>query len=132
MTMQKKLFDKKMIYMFLVDIISVTLFILFGFLVAETILPGIIAAYISPLSLFTTVFVLIYLAVYVARHNAIEFTPHSSRPILIACGYFFFIILCAIASFRFGIFYGTIVLVFATIFFFLSASLLKDMIHTNR
>lgn len=132
MTMQKDFFDKKMIYIFLIDIIGVTLLILFGFLIAETILPGIVAAYISPLLLFTIAFALIYIAVYMARHNAIDFAPRSPRPMLIAGGYIFFIILCAIASFRFGIFYGVIVLVFASMIFFLCASLLKDIIHTNQ
>lgn len=117
-------------YKIFVDILWMILLIASIYMTAETILPGIISAYISPLLLFSGIFFIFIALSFFARINNISFPQKKKNVIIFMCGISFFSMCVAIASFRFGIIACVLFTVFSAIILTLFYTILhKEILH---
>ncbi len=116
-------------YKILVDIFFVTLLIISGFIIAETILPGLISAYISPFLLFISIFLIIIVISFVARKQHIHTNITKSKKVLLALSILLFTIFISIASLNYGYFFGSIIIILSITTFILFYYIVKDILH---
>ena len=111
------IFKNPITYKVFVDILSLTLFFTFGFIIFETLLPGTISAFISPFTVFLAIFTLLIFIIFLAHKQNISFEKTKNNKILLNTYLIIFCACIALVSFRFGIFFMTISIFFcATIF----------------
>lgn len=115
----KKIYKNPLTYTITVDVLIALLFVAACFVISESILPGIVSAYISPVLLFGSVFILFVVIALIARTQDIFFSIKKKSTLLFVCGMLFFTALTAVASFRFGIALCTIFTIISAIVFIL-------------
>ncbi|MEA3323203.1 MAG: hypothetical protein U9Q12_03180 [Patescibacteria group bacterium] len=125
----KNIVKNPMTYKLLVDIFLLLLLVVLGFIFFETLLPGIITPYISPFTLFTTLFIFVgFISLVAHKLNASSpITTHKKIIGFIAA--IFFALLIGIAGFRYGFFFDSIIVIFSLVTFVLLHSLVRDMMH---
>jgi len=125
----KKILENPITYKLLIDVFVLTLIAMIIFITGETIIPGIISAYVSPITAFAIIFVLISIIAFITHKTHVSTKPTSQKKSLFILSIIFFIALISIASFRFDFFFGSIVVIFSIAILFLFNSLLRDIIH---
>ncbi len=125
----KNLIKNPITYKILVDIFFVTLLIISGFIIAETMLPGLISAYISPFLLFISIFLIIISISFVARKQHIHTNITKSKKVLLALSILLFTIFISIASLNYGYFFGSIIIILSITTFILFYYIVKDILH---
>ena len=118
-------------YKILTDIFLLVLLVTGGFIISETILPGILSAYISPFTLFVIVFFIMNIISFIAHKQGAYAPITKSKNILLNLSLPLFIILISITSIGYGYFFGSIIIFFSIMTFFLLNTLLHDILHTN-
>ena len=116
---------------FFIDIITVCLFIVACALIGETILPGIIYRYVSPVTLYGLLFALCIFTIFLTRAQNLSFTPQKNISIFTILGFSFFIGLTAIACIRYGTFLTGIMIFLMSIFFWLAHKLYRDELYRS-
>ncbi len=127
----KKLIKNPITYKILSDIFLILLSIIIFFLISETILPGLISFYISPLTLFFYAFSIILLISLTAQKQNI-YTPiikQKKRTRMIVS--FLFIIFVLIAGSKYSYLFDIIIVLFSIIIFFLINTLFLEILHTK-
>ncbi len=127
----KSLFDYKMTYLFLADILAVMICAIFAFLMSETILPNTVSGYISPFYLCIGLYALIYVITYIAKKHDITFhVIHTPRKTYIIEALLFLFIV-GTACFRFGIIMGPIITITAFAIYAVLRSIYCDTITSS-
>lgn len=126
--MIKNIIKIPFIYSVLVDILIITLVIVSGFILSETVLPGIVSIYISPFILFGCMIVIALLTAFVARIQHIYFPIKNKSMPMIISGTLIFSIFVAIASYRFGYILCAIFTIFSMITFILLYNTFREKI----
>jgi len=125
----KYIFKSPLLYKILVDIFLLFIIAVVFLLVLETVIPGIITMYVSPLTLFSILFIFIWLIAKLS--HGIPSTAHitSHSKIMLILTTLFFALLIGIAGFRYDFFFGGIVVIFSITIFMLLHHLVKDMLR---
>ncbi len=116
---------------FFIDIISVCLFVIACALIGETILPGIIYRYISPVTVYGILFILCIFTIFLTRTQNISFTLKKNISFFTILGFFFFIGLTAIACIRYGTLFTGSMVFLMSIFFWIAHKLYRDELHKS-
>ncbi len=116
-------------YKILIDIFFITLLIAGGFIITETLLPGLISAYISPFILFVSIFVIIIFISLTAKQQKIHTNIVQPNKFLLSLFVLLFVILISIAGLSYGYFFDSIVIIFSTAILMLLYSLFTDLLH---
>ena len=119
-------------YKILIDIFFILLFIIGSFIIAETLLPGLISSYISPFILFVSIFIIISIISFIARNQDIHANIKTSKKILLTLSTSLFIALISIASFGYGYFFGSIIIILSVTTCILLFSITKDLLHKKK
>ena len=132
MTQIKKLLRNIITYKILIDIFFLLLLVTSFFIIAETLLPGIVSVYISPFFLFTSIFLIIAL-IALASHKQNIYTPtKKSSKTLFFSSVLIFITITSISSFSYGYLFGGIIVILATATFILLYLIIQeDFLHKN-
>jgi len=132
MTQIKKLLRNIITYKILIDIFFLLLLVTSFFIIAETLLPGIVSAYISPFYLFTSVFLIIALIALTSHEQNIYTPTKKSSKILFFSSVLIFIAIISISSFSYGYLFGSIIVILATATFVLLYLIIQeDFLHKN-
>ena len=125
----KSFIHSLLLYKILVDILSLLLIVTIAFIISETIIPGIISTYISPITIFAGIFTMITAISFIAHKQniAIPLAMHNRFSTSIAIVFFLFVI--TIAGFHYGYIFESIIIILSTITFILLHALVHDMIH---
>ncbi|PID51858.1 MAG: hypothetical protein CR972_04955 [Candidatus Moraniibacteriota bacterium] len=113
-------------YKILIDIVVLLLFFVCGFIIFETILPGILSAFISPFKLFATLYILLTIVAFVAYKQNISFTSKKTHTFFFV---FFLLIFCAcvsLSSIRFNLLFAVLATLLCASVFAMFYSVLQE------
>ena len=129
--MKNNILQSPLTYTLILDLSIIPLLIISAFIIGDTILPGILTRYISPLWLYGAMCIMIVFLTYIAKRQKITFSSSSQNLFLRLCAYCFFLTFTIIACFRFGILYGSVMIIFAFMLFFVTESILIDTLKST-
>lgn len=127
----KKIFEHPIVYKIIADLLILTLIVTIGALTAETIVPGIIGVYISQLTIFALLFLLIFLISLVSHTQNISTPIKKNKKGFFIISIFIFTSFIAIASFRYGLILGTPIIILTIIIYFLLFKSLQETIDRD-
>ncbi|MFA5985733.1 MAG: hypothetical protein WC819_00110 [Parcubacteria group bacterium] len=113
------------------DIMRAGLFVIAIILIGETILPGIISNHISPVLLYAKLFAICIIVAYMARTQGRYYMIQKTKMLPLLGAYVFFIALVGLACFRYGIFFGSMMIICMTLLFFALSMLYKHELHRS-
>ena len=123
------LFKNPITYKILIDIFLIMLLVTGGFVISETLLPGVIGAYISPFILFVITFLITIVISFITRKQSIHAPIKKPNKVLFILSLLLFTIFISVASFGYGYFFGSLIILFSISIFILLYSLIQDLLN---
>jgi hypothetical protein len=127
-TLKQKL-KNPFLYKILVDFFALLIIVIFGFIVAETILPGLVTAYLSPFLLFVLAFATIFIITLLSHYSSIYANNKPHKKITLTLLIIIFMIIVSLAGFKYNLFFNIIITIFCTLTVVLLYKLTKEMIR---